>query len=426
MMNKMMSMTYRRRVLLFCGVALALFGAICKSRSTTTTTSLRSKLMDNKDTVHPSITTSHQNTKSFTTTTLFDCPCNDINLCQPIHGPPIRVGREIYGFIGNDESALTGLNWTYITTLAWASNDAIACEAHRHNARAVLAAPSFNLTLMAQDQQAQIAWVAQALQTVLQKWRDGIVFDHEAPLIKNSPEAQAYVSLVNMTKTIFHQANPSLQITVCAAWSPDGIDGRDYPYRDLADASDALYVMDYDTRSQIFDDCIASANAPIAGMKQGIERYMSLGIAPSKLILGVPFYGYRYKCLAGTKETDRYCPIEPYSWRGSVCSDAVGSEIGYMKLQKVRREFSPTTAIIVHRDNPMDAAYFNTVENGTVIQYWYDDEISLGHKYAWAKSVKLAGVGPYQFNNLNPALDPNAPSEEGRVAMWASFDSFFK
>jgi len=57
---------------------------------------------------------------------------------------------------------------------------------------------------------------------------------------------------------------------------------------------DLVYIMDYDTRSQIFDQCIASANAPFFGMVHGVEQYIQVGVPPSKMILGVPWYGYRY------------------------------------------------------------------------------------------------------------------------------------
>ena len=50
------------------------------------------------------------------------------------------------------------------------------------------------------------------------------------------------------------------------------IDGRCYDYQGLAIASDFLFVMAYDLRSQIYDlqDCIASANSPIARVDAGL------------------------------------------------------------------------------------------------------------------------------------------------------------
>ena len=74
------------------------------------------------------------------------------------------------------------------------------------------------------------------------------------------------------TSRVLHAANPSYQTSVCVAWSPDDIDGRAYPYVALAAAADLLYVMDYDTRSQIFAQCLASANAPFPGTQRGVGR----------------------------------------------------------------------------------------------------------------------------------------------------------
>lgn len=45
----------------------------------------------------------------------------------------------------------------------------------------------------------------------------------------------------------------------------------------LASASDLLYVMAYDTRSQIYGRCIASANSPTQVAQKGIQGYLDLG-----------------------------------------------------------------------------------------------------------------------------------------------------
>ena len=42
-------------------------------------------------------------------------------------------------------------------------------------------------------------------------------------------------------------------MSTCVAWSPDDIDGRGYDVVAFARASDILYIMDYDTRSQVMD-----------------------------------------------------------------------------------------------------------------------------------------------------------------------------
>ena len=108
-------------------------------------------------------------------------------------------------------------------------------------------------------------------------------------------------------------------MSVDVAWSAPCKDKRCYDYEDLANASDFLFVMGYDVRSQIFDlnDCIASANSPIASLQAGLTNYTQLfHISPWKLVLGgkytmyfldtyvcyfpieVPWYRYDYRCMS--------------------------------------------------------------------------------------------------------------------------------
>ena len=73
------------------------------------------------------------------------------------------------------------------------------------------------------------------------------------------------------------------------AWSAPCKDKRCYDYKGLADACDFLFVMGYDVRSEIFDvnDCIASANSPVASLQAGLTNYTQLfQISPWKLVLG--------------------------------------------------------------------------------------------------------------------------------------------
>ncbi len=204
--------------------------------------------------------------------------------------------------------------------------------------------------------------------------------------------------------------SPSYQVSTCVAWSPDGIDGRHYDIPAFAAASDLLYVMDYDTRSQIFDACVAAANAPYFGMEHGLQRYLDLGVSPQQLVLGVPWYGYRYECVAGTSATATTCPIPQVPFRGINCSDAAGSEVGLSDI--LSRLPKSTTGR--RWDDYQAAPYFNTVESGTTVQYWYDDVASLTPKYARARELGLRGVGPYSFH---------CTTDE---KMFDAFDAFLK
>jgi di-N-acetylchitobiase len=339
----------------------------------------------------------------------YSCPCSDPSLCKPIGGLPLK-DKEVFGFVGGNGSTL---DFSRITTIAWGSNTTLMCLAHAHGVRVTLGAPAPEKVLLA-NASVRAQWVQSAVQSVVNSHHDGLVFDWESPARMGSPEQKAYVELIGATRDALHKANPSYQVSTCVAWSPDDIDGRDYDVVGFAKNSDVLYVMDYDTRSQIFDACIAAANAPFPGMAKGLQRYRDLGVDPSQLILGVPWYGYRYPCLPNTDQAARFCPIKSVPFRGVNCSDAAGSEVGYQDImQRFAKGSSPTGRLW---DANQGASFFNLVENQTVVQYWYDDPQSLAPKYAYAKGLGLRGVGPFTFTDV----------AKGDHAMWAALDAFLK
>ena len=119
--------------------------------------------------------------------------------------------------------------------------------------------------------------------------RFSLFFLFSARITKLKKKNSFYTEIVRRTTDRLHEKSPGSQTSVCVAWSPDDIDGRAYDVVGLANASDLLYVMSYDTRSQIFDRCIASANSPASRARYGLQRYLDLGISPKKLILGTPY-----------------------------------------------------------------------------------------------------------------------------------------
>lgn len=83
-----------------------------------------------------------------------------------------------------------------------------------HLARAVIGAPNINLT--------EASWrimlrgrlgFKTRSELVQTTHRDGIVFDYESSLPKGSVEGEVYAKLIADTRTIFHQVNPSYQIS---------------------------------------------------------------------------------------------------------------------------------------------------------------------------------------------------------------------
>jgi di-N-acetylchitobiase len=156
--------------------------------------------------------------------------------------------REVFGFVGGDGSQV---DLSRVTTVAWAAPDnyALLCRAHASGTRVILSAPRPELVLT-RNASARAEWVALTVAAVLSSHHDGVVFDWEAPCPVGSPLQAWYALLISETRDALHRVHDGYQVSTCVAWSPDDIDGRGYDIRTFALASDLLYVMDYDTRSQ--------------------------------------------------------------------------------------------------------------------------------------------------------------------------------
>jgi di-N-acetylchitobiase len=168
------------------------------------------------------------------------------------------------------------------------------------------------------------------------------------------------------------QVAPFITVSVDVAWSPECIDLRCYDYAGIAAAADLLFVMAYDMRSQVFwpAPCVASANAPLPLTLAGMGAWTGLNVSvdPSKLVLGVPWYGYIYECIDDTAPDAANCPIERVTWRGVNCSDAVGSEHNYFELVELLRHNATRPR---DYNESLQAPFFNFVNSaGVTSQVW--------------------------------------------------------
>lgn len=319
------------------------------------------------------------------------------------------------------------------------------------------------------DASARRTWINNTIHEVQTRFLDGVVFDFEGPLLPTDPMNANYVSLVNETRRALHAAVPGSQVSVCLAWNPHGVDGRYYDNLNLIKAADLAYIMMYDTRSQVLDQCVASANAALPATTWGLKEYLTLGADPGKLVLGVPWYGYDYKCVGGggmrrrrgknvtttggmldgsgrgaaisspavvmkedeeededgEKEMDPLgitCPMALVPFRGVNCSDAAGKQVPYSTIHSRLAAGQTTTGRLW--DSYMQTPFYNYVdeEDGSVHQVHYDDAESLKLKYGVARELGLRGVGPYTFDDL-PEVGAEGGEEAARE-MWEALRVF--
>lgn len=143
-----------------------------------------------------------------------------------------------------------------------------------------------------------------------------------------------------------------------------------------------------------------------------MAEYLSLGIGPEKLVLGLPWYGYDYPCLELV--SDRICKIKRIPFRGVNCSDAAGRQIEYAEIEDLtvsRASFSP------QKDDESESYFFNYEDSvGGKHQVWFDNPISLKLKYDFAAKENLNGVAIWNADLLDYSDVPRGQLETKR--MW--------
>lgn len=350
--------------------------------------------------------------------TASSCPCKTAALCKPISD---TTRKEIFVFsLRNRPSSWAKFDWRKITTVVTVGyvSQELMCLAHENGARIATIAnfPLANLT----NSNDRARWITDQLQVVTTNFYDGTNIDFEDVILQNQADRRdAYTELVRDTNAAFKKAHSSYQVTVDVAWSPTCIDLRCYDIRSLAAASDFLFVMAYDEQSQIFGDCVAMANSDLNKTSQGLLEYMSLGVSPNQLVLGVPWYGYNYPCLSMSQND--VCALRHVPFRGVACSDAAGHQIDYRDIYPLLVNGSTSGR---KWDTLALSPYFNykDTSTGDMHQVRYDDPQSLGLKTKLAVHLGLRGMGTWNIDSLDYSNAPYAAYQ--RQLMFDAFPSY--
>ncbi|XP_077439875.1 di-N-acetylchitobiase [Vanacampus margaritifer] len=335
------------------------------------------------------------------------CPCERAELCHQI-----RDERDFEVFVFDvGGKTWKSYNWSVVTTVATFGkyDSELMCYAHSKGARVVLKGDVHLAYIV--DQNNRTGWIRDKVDLAKNQFMDGINIDIEQAVEEGSPEYFALTDLVKETTEAFHKEIPGSQVSFDVAWSPKCIDKRCYDYVTIAESCDLLFVMSYDEQSQILGDCIAMANAPLTQTVNAYDQYLNLKIAPQKLVMGVPWYGYDYPCL--NLSQDGLCSIAKVPFRGAPCSDAAGKQKAYSWIMKqVNSSLSGRLW-----DGEQQAPYFNYMDpEGQIHQVRYDDPESICLKTNFVKSKGLRGVGMWNANILDYSDDPVARQQS--AMMW--------
>jgi spore germination protein len=232
--------------------------------------------------------------------------------------------------------------------------------------------------------------------------------DFEGVELMNKEVATKYSELTAFLNEHLDIRYGESYVTV-AAFADSMIRPRITNIEQLAKVSDGIFIMAYDFHQPTSDN--AGPVAPIEGagiyadydISTMLKDYLTVA-PPSKLILGVPYYGYNWVVSSRLAYADR------------VPGDDV---LGYSTSQTYESivETILETNAEVQWDNRARVPYFNYVSpnTGATRMVYFENSDSLSYKYNFAKNNNLGGVGIWALGY-----------DGGYQELWQLLDKEFK
>jgi len=325
------------------------------------------------------------------------CPCGDASLCRPLATP--AAAREILAFTtGESWRSYLGLEPKVTTVAVFGTVDPeLVCKAHQQGARVVVGVEMDKAKIP--DPAARTQWVDSLVPRMAAEGIDGFNLDIEG----NTGNREAVTALVKELAEKARAANPHAQLSFDLSIYPQGQTGG-YEHKELAQYLDFILPMSYDL---CWGAGAATANSPLAALSKGIQQYSDLGVPASKIVMGLPWYGWDFPC-------DDTTP-----W--AACKVTVPSGkpwYGYVTQQS----YTSINATAVASGSRLDAAsqtmFTEEVDGaGQRHQRWFDNPGTLRSKYHQAASLGCRGVGFWTADEVDWTTGEGAD-------MWSALAAF--
>jgi spore germination protein YaaH len=198
----------------------------------------------------------------------------------------------------------------------------------------------------------------------------GVNIDFEN--IRQSDRGEVLNGFMADLTAYLHEEIPGTEISIAVL----PINWGGWEFAGLAEACDYLFIMGYNFYgpwSQTSGPC-----APLTGGSYNITRTVNTEFAEAaennadKLILGVPYYGNKWKTNTGNPYSHAYDHI---------------SQPTYSLAKNIADDHGALW------DDISQTSYCSYQENGSWYQVWYDSDTSLRRKYDLADSKNYKGIG---------------------------------
>ena len=245
---------------------------------------------------------------------------------------------------------------------------------------------------MAADGAARSRFIASALALLERHKLDGIDIDWEYPTGIGVPctadrtcqrpeDKRNFITLARELRRAFGERH---LITIAAGADEKFLaeaGGNGKWLAELAPSLDWINLMTYDYHGSW--ERVANFNAPLDAVEASVARVLAIGIAPSKITLGMPFYGKGWTGCAPGPSGDGWG--QPCTGLSKGSADET-FDFAYL----ADRGYLSDPSFAHHRDRAARVPYLYNAATGEFITY--DDERSIAEKAALVERMGLRGA----------------------------------
>ena len=275
-------------------------------------------------------------------------------------------------------------------------------RAHGASDRVVLTVTCFDqstLDRLTSDPSAPARLGSALVQLVSSKNLDGVNFDFEG---NGARDRQGLDNLIASVSKQLRAANPHWQMTMSTYGSSAGDPNGFFDIGGLANSVDAFFVMAYDMNGPSTPSPTAPLTGP--GNEDNVDLAEYAQVVPrSKIILGVPYYGYQWPTNGPDLGAAATGPATPMTY-AQVAAQVVAHNMAS------------------YWDQTSQTPWTEYQSGSQWYQIFYDDPTSLALKARLANEYKVLGVGVWALGmdgndpSMLAALLGNAPAEKFAAA----------
>lgn len=272
-------------------------------------------------------------------------------------------------------------------------------KAHLNGTRVVVTFTQMNnydIESLVNSTDSQKRFIQNAVNLVKKRGLDGINIDFEYVGDSGDEIRNKFSNfMTNLTKKL-HNEVPGSKLTV-SVYASSAKDPKIYDLSKLSKETDGIFMMAYDFATADSDNAIPTS--PLYGHKNGkywydvstaVDDFLKIMDA-SKLILGLPWYGYDYPVYKPEVKAETYQGYYYYYWVGR------RRYLAYSRpptqVQTYKNAQDEIRADATGWDDDGKVGWKAYLENGIWRILFVEDVKSLKIKYNFAKNKNLAGIG---------------------------------